>query len=47
MLEKGLSDQKQRSAQDERILALLRAEGSHVSAENLRAVLDWYRAQTE
>lgn len=45
MLEKGLSDQKQRSAQDERILALLRTEGSHVSTENLRAVLDWYRTE--
>lgn len=42
MLTKGLSAQKQRSAQDERILALLSRDASYVSVENLKAVLDWY-----
>ncbi len=45
MLMKGLSDQKQRSAQDERILELLRADGSYVSRENLKAVLGWWQRQ--
>lgn len=43
MLTKGLSTQKQRSAQDERMLALLSRDASYVSTENLKAVLDWYR----
>lgn len=42
MLTKGLSAQKQRSAQDERMLALLSRDASYVSVENLKAVLDWY-----
>lgn len=43
MLTKGLAAQKQRSAQDERMLALLSRDASYVSTENLKAVLDWYR----
>lgn len=43
MLTKGLSDQKERSAQDERILALLRRDENLVSGENLADVLQWYR----
>lgn len=43
MLTKGLSAQKQRSAQDERMLALLSRDASYVRMENLMAVLDWYR----
>lgn len=42
MLTKGLSAQKQRSAQDERMLALLSRDASYVSMEKLKAVLDWY-----
>lgn len=46
MLEKGLSDQKQRSAQDERMLELLRSDADHVSVENLRDVMAWWAAQS-
>lgn len=46
LLTKGLTDQKQRSVQDERILELLNTEGSFVSRENLTAVLDWYGVQS-
>lgn len=42
MLTKGLSAQKQRSAQDERMLALLSRDASYVSMEKMKAVLDWY-----
>lgn len=42
MLVKGLSGQKQRSAQDERMLTLLQQDASYVSRENLAAVVDWY-----
>ena len=42
MLTKGLAAQKQRSAQDERMLALLSRDASYVSMEKLKAVLDWY-----
>lgn len=44
MLTKGLSDQKQRSEQDEHILELLRQGANLVSAENLADVLAWYTA---
>lgn len=44
MLTKGLTDQKQRSEQDERILELLRRDENLVSAENLADVLAWYTA---
>lgn len=43
MLTKGLSAQKQRSAQDERMLELLSKDVSYVSMENLAAILQWYR----
>ena len=43
MLTKGLSAQKQRSAQDERMLELLSTDANYVSAENLAGFLQWYR----
>ena len=43
MLTKGLTAQKQRSAQDERMLELLNKDASYVSMENLAEVLRWYR----
>lgn len=43
MLTKGLASQKQRSSQDERMLELLRKDGSYVSPENLAEVLQWYK----
>lgn len=46
LLAKGLTDQKERTVQDERILELLNTEGSFVSQENLTAVLDWYGVQS-
>ena len=45
MLTKGLASQKQRSAQDERMLALLRKDENYVSLENLSEVLQWYREE--
>ena len=44
MLTKGLAVQKQRSAQDERMLELLSRDESFVSPENLDGILQWYRA---
>ncbi|MDD6047521.1 MAG: hypothetical protein PUC97_08885 [bacterium] len=44
MLTKGLAAQKQRSAQDERMLELLSRDESFVSPENLDGILQWYRA---
>ena len=43
MLTKGLASQKQRSAQDDRMLELLSRDESHVSPENLSEVLQWYK----
>lgn len=43
MLTKGLSAQKKRSAQDERMLELLSEDASYVSPENLAGVLQWHR----
>ena len=43
MLTKGLTAQKQRSAQDDRMLELLRRDENYVSTENLAGVLQWYR----
>lgn len=43
MLTKGLSSQKQRSAQDERMLELLSKDASYVNMENLVGILQWYR----
>lgn len=42
MLTKGLSGQKQRSAQDERMLQLLREDANYVCVENLAGILQWY-----
>ena len=44
MLTKGLAAQKQRSAQDDRMLELLSKDESYVSTENLSGILQWYRA---
>ena len=43
LLAKGLAAQKQRSAQDERMLELLNKDESYVSSENLAEVVQWYR----
>ena len=43
ILAKGLAAQKQRSAQDDRMLELLSRDESYVSPENLSGVLQWYR----
>ena len=45
MLTKGLSSQKQRSAQEERMLELLSRDESYVSLENLSEVLRWCREE--
>ena len=45
MLTKGLAPQKQRSAQDGRMLELLSRDESYVSLENISEVLQWYRAE--
>ena len=45
MLTKGLASQKQRSAQDERMLELLSRDESYVSLENLSEVLRWCREE--
>lgn len=42
MLYKGLSDKKDRTEQDERMLELLSHDASYVSEENLKEVLKWY-----
>lgn len=46
VLTKGLSSQKQRSAQDERMLQLLQKDASYVREENLAAVLEWYEKES-
>ena len=43
MLTKGLDAQKQRSAQDDRMLELLRRDENYVCPENLAEVLQWYK----
>ena len=45
MLTKGLASQKQRSAQDDRMLELLSRDESYVSSENIAEVLQWYREE--
>lgn len=45
MLLKGLSGQKQRSAQEERMLELLKKDGSYVRPANLEGVLQWLREE--
>ena len=46
MLTKGLAAKKQRTAQDDRMLELLRSDASYVSESNLSALLDWYAAKS-
>lgn len=43
MLTKGLASQKQRSAQDDRMLELLNKNENYVSPEHLAEVFQWYR----
>ena len=45
MLTKGLVSQKQRSAQDARMLELLSKDENYVSPENLAGLLQWYREE--
>ena len=45
MLSKALAAQKQRTAQEERMLALLSRNESYVCAKNLAGVLRWYEEQ--
>ena len=45
MLTKGLAAQKQRSAQDDRMLELLRKDESYVSLKNLAGILQWYKEE--
>ena len=45
MLTKGLAAQKQRSAQDDRMLELLSKDEIYISPENLSGVLQWYKVQ--
>ena len=42
ILTKGLASQKQRYAQDDRMLELLSRDESYVSLENIAEVLQWY-----
>ena len=42
-LTKGLAAQKQRSAQDARMLELLSRDENYVSSDNLAGVLQWYK----
>ena len=45
MLTKGLASQKQRSAQDGRMLELLSRDESYVSPDNLSEILQWCRKE--
>lgn len=45
MLTKGLTDQKTRSPQDERMLELLTRDNSYVSRENLAGILECFHNQ--
>ena len=45
MLARALAAQKQRTAQDERMLELLSRDASYVCPENLAAVSQWYAAE--
>ncbi|MGN0996991.1 MAG: hypothetical protein ACI4PG_08770 [Candidatus Ventricola sp.] len=45
MLTRALTAQKQRSAQDERMLELLSRDASYVCPENLSAILQWYAGE--
>lgn len=43
MLTKGLSSQKERSENDERMLHLLKNDQNYVSEENITAFMEWYK----
>ena len=43
MLTKGLSSQKERSENDERMLYLLTHDQNYVSEENITAFMEWYK----
>lgn len=45
MLTKGLASNKQRSAQEERMLELLQKDASYVCEENLMEILEWYEKE--
>ena len=44
MLAKGLASQKQRTAQEDRMLELLSKDENYVSLKNFAGLLQWYRA---
>lgn len=44
MIEKGLSNQKERSETDEKMLELIKHSADYTDAENLKSVIEWYRA---
>ena len=45
MLTKGLSSQKQRTAQEERMLTLLQTDANYVCAENLNGIQRWFEKE--
>lgn len=45
MLTKGLASQKQRSAQEERMLELLQKDASYVCEKNTGKIMEWYENQ--
>ena len=47
VLTKGLSSQKERSENDERMLYLLKNDQNYVSEENITAFMKWYNTEVE
>lgn len=45
MLTKGLASQKQRTAQEERMLTLLQTDANYVCAENLSGIQRWFEKE--
>ena len=45
MLTKGLASQKQRTAQEERMLTLLQTDANYVCAENLNGIQRWFEKE--
>ena len=45
MLTKGLASQKQRTAQEERMLTLLQTDTNYVCAENLNDIQNWFEKE--
>lgn len=45
MLIKGLAGKADRSVSEERMLALIQADGNYVSETNLSAVIEWYKGR--